>query len=72
MVILVCDVALVYTPLVKVLKELNSFANVIMVCNRYDLYKDYISIEKAKMFLNREIKVNTHLIYTTHKETQIH
>ena len=44
LIILVCDVALVYTPLIKVLKEMNSFKNVIMVCNRYDLYKDYINI----------------------------
>ena len=56
LVILVCDVALVYTPLIKVLKELNSFKNVIMVCNRYDLYKDYINVEKAKSFVIRQIK----------------
>ena len=56
LVILICDVALVYTPLIKALKELNSFTNVIMVCNRYDLYKDYIKLEKAYSFINKEIK----------------
>lgn len=56
LVILICDVALVYTPLIKVLKELNSFNNVIMVCNRYDLYKEYIKKEKALNFIKREVK----------------
>ena len=56
LIILICDIALVYTPLIKTLKELNSFNNVIMVCNRYDLYKDYIKKEKALTFLNKEIK----------------
>ena len=58
LIILVCDVALVYTPLIKVLKEMNSFKNVIMVCNRYDLYKDYINIDKAYAFLRREVKAS--------------
>ena len=58
LIILVCDVALVYTPLIKVLKEMNTFKNVIMVCNRFDLYKDYINIDKAYAFLKREIKAN--------------
>lgn len=58
LIILICDVALVYTPLIKVLKEMNSFKNVIMVCNRYDLYKDYINIDKAYAFIKREIKAN--------------
>lgn len=58
LIVLICDVALCYTPLIKVLKELNSYSNVIMVANRYDLYKDYISLDKAYLFLNRQIKAN--------------
>ena len=56
LVILVCDVALVYTPLIKVLKELNNYVNVILIANRYDLYKDYIKKDKALAFLKKETK----------------
>ena len=56
LVILVCDIALVYTPLIKVLKELNTFKNLVVVCNRYDLYKDYINKDKALVFIKKEIK----------------
>ena len=41
LIVLICDIALVYTPLIKVLKELNYYNNVILLANRYDLYKDY-------------------------------
>ena len=45
LILLICDVALVYTPLIKVLKEINSYNNVVLIANRYDLYKDYPLIE---------------------------
>mgnify|MGYP004495962767 FL=1 len=56
LIVLVCDISLCYTPLIETLKEINSFNNVVMVCNRYDLYKDYISIDKAKAFVLKQIK----------------
>lgn len=56
LIVLVCDISLCYTPLTETLKEINSFNNVVMVCNRYDLYKDYISIDKAKAFVLKQIK----------------
>lgn len=56
LILLICDVALVYTPLIKVLKEINSYNNVVLVANRYDLYKDYISKEKAMKFLQNQVK----------------
>jgi len=48
LILLICDVALCYSPIVNVLSELNGYKNVVLVANRYDLYKDYISIPKAK------------------------
>ena len=56
LILLICDVALVYTPLIKVLKEINSYNNVVLIANRYDLYKDYISKEKAMKFLQNQVK----------------
>lgn len=55
LIVLISDVAFVDTPLIKTLKELNSFENVVLVCNRYDLYKDYISVQKLSNFIKREI-----------------
>ena len=56
LIILICDIALVYTPLIKVLKELNFYDNVILLANRFDLYKDLISKEKAYLFLKDQEK----------------
>lgn len=56
LIVLVADVALTYTPLIKVLKELNSYENVVLICNRYDLYKEFIKKEKALLFLKNQAK----------------
>ena len=56
LIILIADCALVYSPLNKVLKELNSFENVILVANHYDLYKDMIKMEKCMFFLKEAAK----------------
>ena len=55
-IVLICDVSLTICPLTKALLELNYFQNVILIANRYDLYKDYISPEKALKFLKNEAK----------------
>ncbi len=56
LIVLVCDVSLCYCPLIKELQEINDFNNVVMVCNRYDLYKDFIDITKAKQFILKQVK----------------
>lgn len=58
LIVLICDVALALTPLNKTLLELNSYKNVIMVANRYDLYKDYLSLDKCHNFLIKNAKEN--------------
>lgn len=56
LIVLIVDVSLVYTPLIKVLKELNSFKNVMVVANRFDLYKDLVNKEKTMKFLKNQFK----------------
>lgn len=54
--ILVCDVSLVNTPLIKIFDKLSIYKNLIIVANRYDLYQDKLSKDKALKFLKEEFK----------------
>lgn len=56
LIVLISDFSFVYTPLIKVLQELNRYENLIFIGNRYDLYNDYLSIEKAYRYVEKEIK----------------
>ncbi len=56
LIVLISDFSFVYTPLIKVLQELNRYQNVLFIGNRYDLYKDFLSLEKAYNYVHKEIK----------------
>ncbi|MCI5745533.1 MAG: 50S ribosome-binding GTPase [Erysipelotrichaceae bacterium] len=55
-IVLLVDVSLLQTPLLKKLRVLNDYHNVYVVANRYDLYSRFIKIEKAYSFLKDSFK----------------
>lgn len=56
LIVLVFDVGLVYCPFNKILKELNYYNDVVLIGNRYDLYKEYIKKEKVYNFISLQAK----------------